>query len=71
MTLVSRMSDALVGKHELILVGEDLGEYLKQQENAECVCVVCFSWVGMFRLKAGFFLVTVTETEGYLKEEGR
>ena len=35
------------------------------------VCVLCFSWIGKFRLKAGFYLVTLTETEEYLNEESR
>lgn len=51
---MSRMSDALVGKHELILVGEDLGEYLKQHQNAECVC--CVFQLGWNVQTEGWFL---------------
>ena len=71
MTLVSRISDTLVGKQELILVWGRFGQILKGSTKMLSVCVLCFSWIGKFRLKAGFFLVTVTETEEYLNEEGR
>ena len=37
------------------LLGKIWTNTYRQHQNVECVCVMCFSWIGKFRLKAGFF----------------
>ena len=37
------------------LLGKIWANTYRQHQIVECVCVMCFSWIGKFRLKAGFF----------------